>query len=96
MSTLRKQIIEALSEREMDPRGLSQTLGRPEKEILAHLPHAAKSVRAQGQTLVIVPPRCPDCGFVFKERNRFTRPGRCPECKATRVEAPRFHIKSTR
>jgi hypothetical protein len=73
---------------------LSQELGIAEKEVYAHLPHIAKSVAAQGKQLVIAPSRCLKCGYVFDTRKRFTRPGRCPECRETYIQKPSYGIRS--
>ena len=90
--TIRQQIIEALCEYEMTARELSQAVRIPEKEVVLHLSHIAKTVAAQGKRLTIWPFRCQACGYTFKERKRFSRPGRCPRCKNTHVESPTFRI----
>lgn len=79
---------------ELSARDLSRCLGIREKEVYAHLGHIARSIEAQGKKVVIRPSRCLNCGFVFCDRRRFTRPGRCPRCKATRLEAPLFSVRS--
>jgi predicted Zn-ribbon and HTH transcriptional regulator len=94
-STLRQQlhaILRAGSAR--TTRELSEELGVREREIPPHLEHLERSVRNEGERLVVEPPSCAACGFVFAERHRFTRPGKCPRCRATRVLAPRFRIAS--
>jgi len=92
MPTDRQQIIDLLTQEELDIRQLSQTLRLKEKEICQHLPHIAKSLSAQRKKIKVVPPACLSCGFVFKDRNRFTRPSRCPRCREQRIEAPRYRI----
>ncbi len=90
--TTRQQIITLLNVREMSARELSQSLGIEEKEVYQHLSHVYRSATAQGRTLQIRPSECLKCGFVFKERNRFTPPGRCPCCKGTYLQKPAFKI----
>jgi predicted Zn-ribbon and HTH transcriptional regulator len=90
--TVRQRIGELLSRSEMDVRQLSQQLGVKEKEIVGHLSHLARSVQTRGQKLLIGPCRCLSCGYEFKERRRFTRPGRCPRCRRTHLSAPGFRI----
>ena len=90
--TIRQQIIDELKEYEMTARDLSQAVRIPEKEVVLHLSHISKTVAAQGNRLVIQPFRCQSCGYTFKERKRFSRPGRCPRCKDTHVESPVFRI----
>ena len=92
METIRQQIIGLLSEEEMSAIDLSQELGIREKEVYEHLPHIAHSVAARGKELVILPSECLKCGYVFKDRKRFTRPGRCPQCKGTHLQRPTYEI----
>ncbi|HDM79444.1 MAG TPA: ArsR family transcriptional regulator [Deltaproteobacteria bacterium] len=92
MQTERQHIIDLLSEREMDARELSRILGIQEKEIYRHLTHIQKSVASQGKKLIIKPFQCLSCGYTFKNRKRFTPPGRCPKCKSTYLEKPSFKI----
>jgi predicted Zn-ribbon and HTH transcriptional regulator len=92
MPTLRQQIIDLLSDAEMDAREISREVGIKEKEVYAHLPHIARSLAAQGAKLAIRSSECLNCGYVFAERRRFTRPGRCPRCKSTRLLNPSFRI----
>ena len=72
---------------------LSRELGIAEKEVYTHLPHIAKSVAAQGKQFVIEPSRCLKCGYVFENRKRFTRPGRCPRCRETYLQKPLYRIR---
>jgi hypothetical protein len=81
-----------LSKREMTARQLSQALGIREKEVYEHLSHIAYSVAVQRKTLLIRPFQCLACGYVFRDRKRFTRPGRCPCCKGTHLESPAYRI----
>ena len=92
MPTIRRQIIDLLSQRKYGARDLSQALSVREKEIYAHLPHVARSVISKKQCLQIIPPRCISCGYIFKTRKRFTRPSRCPRCKDERIKEPRYQI----
>ena len=92
METIRQQMIALLSDKEMDARELSQTMGIREKEVHDHLPHIARSVAAQKKKLTIQPVTCLACGYVFKERKRFTRPGRCPRCKKSHLDQPKYRI----
>jgi predicted Zn-ribbon and HTH transcriptional regulator len=92
MQTIRQEIIDLLSQYEMDARELSQELGIREKEVYDHLVHVGRSVKAGKKKLIIHPSRCLQCGFVFEDRKRFTRPGRCPKCRRSRLLSPRYHI----
>jgi len=90
--TIRQQIMALLQEREMNARELSQAVGISEKEAYGHLGHIARSLIAHGHKLRVQPSQCRSCGFVFQDRQRLTRPGRCPRCKQGHLEAPRFQI----
>ena len=92
MPTIRQQITDLLSQGEYDIRDLSQILGIQEKEIYLHLPHVAKSVASQKKKLRIRASACLACGYKFKDRKRFTKPGRCPGCKSERIQPPTYQI----
>ena len=95
MPTLRQQIIELLTDGEMDARELSQEVGIKEKEVVAHLCHIARSLAVKGRKLTIRPAECLICGYVFEKRQRFTRPGRCPRCKKSHLLSPGFYITNS-
>ena len=90
--TMRQQIIALLRARQMSARELSQSLGIEEKEVYQHLNHVYRSAVPLGMRLEIRPSECLKCGFVFKNRARFTPPGRCPRCKGTYLQKPAFKI----
>ena len=93
MGTIRREMIALLSEAELDAMDLSRDLGIPEKEVYGHLSHIARTVSVRGRRLVIRPASCLKCGYVFEDRKRFTRPGRCPRCRGTRLERPAYSIR---
>ena len=92
METVRQQIISLLSQKEMDARALSREVRIREKEVYDHLVHIARSLAAKGRRLTVRPSRCFQCDYVFEDRKRLTRPGRCPRCKSTRLQNPVFSI----
>ncbi len=92
MPTIRQKIISLLCEEEMNAREISGEVGISEKEVSEHLAHIARSVASQDQKVVITPANCLACGYVFEDRKRFTRPGRCPHCKKSHIQSPRFRI----
>lgn len=91
--TIRQQIISCLGSGPMNAIEISQDVGIMEKEVYGHLKHIDRSMAAQGKRLVLHPSRCLKCGFIFEKRERFTRPGRCPQCRATRIKRPEFDIQ---
>jgi predicted Zn-ribbon and HTH transcriptional regulator len=77
---------------EMSAREISGDVGISEKEVIEHLSHVARSVASQNKRVVITSASCLGCGYVFEDRKRFTRPGRCPLCKKSHIQSPRFRI----
>jgi len=92
LPTIRQQIIDLLKNQEMDARELSREVSIREKEVYDHLTHIARSLAVKGNTLNIQPAQCLSCGYVFKDRQRFTRPGRCPRCKKSHLQSPAYFI----
>ena len=91
--TVRQQIISLLSESEYSSLDLSQLVHIPEKEVADHLFHIHKSLHSRGKKLTIEPYHCMGCGYQFKKRDRFDRPGRCPQCKGSHIGLAFYHIK---
>ncbi len=96
--TRRKEIIKLLSDIDepISAKEIAQDLGLRAKEVRTvynHLDHVAKSVRSNGKRLLMVPPRCKECGYVFNNMKRARQPHRCPRCKSERIEPPRFIIR---
>ncbi len=94
-TTVRAALEEALAaapEQGLTARELSGAVGIPEKDVAEHLVHLEKSLKALGGKLQVLPAECLACGFVFRDRRRFTRPGACPQCRATRIDPPAFRI----
>lgn len=61
--------------------------------IYEDLDHIAKSVYAESrgrECVIMFPPTCRACGFVFKSLKKPRRPKKCPKCKEERVAPPRF------
>jgi transcriptional regulator len=74
---------------------LAQMMGLPERQVEDHLVHVMKTLaRDPLRRFVLEPSTCPDCGFIFRDRTRLTRPSRCPVCRSEGVTAPRYGIDS--
>jgi transcriptional regulator len=91
--TLRQLITAELEKGAMTARDLSKSIRISEKEAISHLEHVAKSLHPP-KRLMIDPPVCHKCGFVFSERRRYTPPGRCPRCRHEGIQPPVFRIAS--
>jgi len=73
--------------------GLDPKLG--ERMVYEHLLHIAKTIRRQSGgrlALYMMPPKCRNCGYVFKNLDKPRKPSRCPRCKSERIDPPLFKI----
>ncbi|MEW6426883.1 MAG: transcriptional regulator [Thermodesulfobacteriota bacterium] len=93
-TTKRQQIIALLEQETLSSLQLSPLVSLSEKEVVAHLPHIERSLKGGGKRLTTVAARCLDCGHLFRDRQRFGKPGRCPRCRGSHIEPPRFRIES--
>ena len=92
MPTIREQMMDLLLEGEYDVYEISQHLNVQEKDVYQHLSHITKTLAPRKRRLNIVPAVCISCGFRFKERRRFKKPGRCPMCRSERIRPPLYGI----
>ncbi|HEV8309651.1 MAG TPA: transcriptional regulator [Methylomirabilota bacterium] len=90
--TVRSALRDALRTGSLTARELSARVGIPEKQVAGHLEHLDRSLRAAGERLHVEPACCLDCGFVFRKRDRLSRPSRCPVCRSEHLDGPRFAI----
>ncbi len=70
---------------------------RRKNEIYNHLMHIAKSIKAKyhgKRKLVMIPPKCKNCGYIFTKLKKAKKPSKCPKCKSMRIEPPSFMIIS--
>jgi transcriptional regulator len=91
--TLRRDLLAYLSHEPRSVSRLARELGLPRADVEDALRHLIRSARAAGHHIVVVPARCRACGFVFGE-DRLTRPGRCPECKESRIYEPQIGVQA--
>lgn len=91
--TIRQEIINLLSEGPSSVRDISQSVSIMEKEVFAHLLSVEKSLKHQSKKLQIKPYRCLNCGFVFKNRKKLKKPGKCPDCRNGRIESAFFWVE---
>ena len=90
---LRRHLLELLSEEPRSISSLARELGMKRGDVEQDLQHALRSARTAGHQIEIIPARCKACGFVFGA-DKLTKPGRCPECKGTRLFEPRSGVVS--
>ncbi len=100
--TIRERILRLLMEsrQPLTAREIAVLVGldpvRGEKEVYEHLRHLAKTLRRRHggrAVLYMIPPRCRDCGYVFRDLREPRRPSRCPRCRSQRIEPPRFYVE---
>jgi hypothetical protein len=93
--TPRQRIIDLITGTRLSSYQLAQMLGIPERQVEAHLTHVVRTLaRDPSHRFILEPSTCPDCGFVFRDRTKLTRPSRCPRCRSEGVTAPRYGIDS--
>ena len=82
--TVRKELIQLLSEQPRSVSSLARDLGLKRGDVEDDLRHAIRSARAAGHRVAILPARCRTCGFTFGEE-KLSKPGKCPACRGTRL-----------
>jgi hypothetical protein len=90
-----REIITELLEGAAEPltlRDISQMARLQEKEVLDHLDHIHRSIKAQSKGIKVAPARCRSCGFTFAKREDFKKPSRCPVCKSESISPPAYSI----
>lgn len=93
--TLRQRIIDLLTDTRKTTDQLARMLGISERQVEEHLAHVVKTVaRDRSRRFILEPSMCLDCGFMFRDRTRLTRPSRCPHCRSEGISAPRYGIDS--
>jgi len=92
MMTKRQQITALLEAEEMSARDISKAVSIEERDVYEHLVHIKRSLANTGKALMVIPYECLVCGYIFKDRKRYQRPGRCPKCKQGHLQGALFHI----
>jgi len=90
--TFRRDLVKILSAQPRSASSIVRELGLDRRDVEDELRHAIRSARAAGHTVVIEPAKCKQCGFVFSE-DRLAKPGKCPECKGTRLYEAQISIQ---
>jgi len=91
--TARQRIIDVLIGTRLSSHQLAQMLGLPERQVEEHLTHVVKTIaRDRSRRFILEPSTCPDCGFVFRDRTKLTRPSRCPRCRGEGITPPQYGI----
>lgn len=93
MKSLRERIIDLLIENDgLTAKEICNLLDlEPNriKEVYSNIEKIAKIVKKKGLELLVMYPRCKNCGFEFSK----IKASRCPKCKSERIEDARFTIR---
>ena len=90
--TIRQEIISCLENGPLTVRDISQSVGIMEKDVYYHLAFIEKTVKRQNKIINMETYYCMDCGFQFKNRKTFKKPGKCPKCKDGRIAPALYWI----
>ena len=91
--TIRHYILALLEEGAYTSKELSNIIKIPERDVCDHLEHLQRSLGKGGRRLAVISASCRHCGFVFRKRERLTKPGKCPSCRSIHIQPPVFHIE---
>ncbi|MBS7247213.1 MAG: HTH domain-containing protein [Candidatus Jordarchaeales archaeon] len=93
--TRREKILRLLKESDtpLSAEQISLLLELDRKDVYDDLKHIARSLQKSEWQLVMVPPRCLKCGYVFSS-DKPKKPSRCPKCRGERVSDPLFKVVS--
>ena len=93
--TIRQNIVSILEGKTLSAKDISADVKVSEKEVYEHLEHIQRTMNKRGNSLIITPAECKKCGFVFRKRDRLTKPGKCPVCKNGLIQEPLFSVRKT-
>lgn len=88
----RKALIEVLKIKTYTVRELAGMYGVEMDEIVEDLQHIKKSVLPKNKLLIDYSV-CKDCGFTFKDREKFKTPTKCPRCRHECITEMKFKIE---
>ena len=71
---------------------IARDMGLDRRDVEDHLRHVIRTARAAGHQVIIEPAKCRHCGFTFGEE-KLSKPGKCPECRATRLFEAQIRIE---
>src|SRR5262245_27274655 len=92
--TPRQRIMDLLRVTPLSSRRLAEIVAISERQVEEHLSHIVQSVtRDRLLQFRLDPSECQDCGFVFRDRGRITRPSRCPRCRSEAITEPRYYLE---
>jgi predicted Zn-ribbon and HTH transcriptional regulator len=91
--TLRRDLVKMLSVQPRSVSSIAREMGLDRGDVEDHLRHAIRSARAAGHRVIVEPAKCRQCGFTFGE-DKLSKPGKCPECRGTRLYEAQILIRT--
>ena len=91
--TLRRYLAELLTHEPRSVSSLARELGLARGDLEEDMRHMLRSAAARGDRIEILPARCKACGFEFGPE-RLLKPGKCPQCKGSRIFEAMIRISS--
>ncbi|MFW9956327.1 MAG: transcriptional regulator [Candidatus Thorarchaeota archaeon] len=95
MPTRRERIAEILERTEypLTAEDICRELDIKDRSIVYEdLTHISKSIKHESKELLVQPPRCGNCDFVFRVKEIAKRPSKCPKCKGQWIISPGYLI----
>jgi len=89
----RKGLIPLLLDNPMTVVELAGQLGVSPRDVADDLQHLLKSLEHSDYVAMVMPARCRKCDFTFDE-SKLRKPGRCPQCRGTRIEPSRIGVRN--
>jgi transcriptional regulator len=90
--TFRRDLVRALSVEPRSVSSIARELRLERRDVEDDLRHAIRSAEAAGHRVIVEPARCKQCGFVFGP-DRLAKPGKCPECRGSRLYEAQIRIE---
>ncbi|MEK6964490.1 MAG: transcriptional regulator [Nanoarchaeota archaeon] len=90
--TRRQEMMEMLLQHEISAQEFCYMYKTEMWKVLEELDHIKRIVPHHKKRLVMNPPICKACGFIFKEHSKVKNPSKCPNCHHERIQAPAFKI----
>jgi len=93
MQTRRKEITDILEKEKLTAKQLADIFQVEVKFIIEDLKHIKQSLKPFHKKLKEQWAVCNSCGFVFREREKLSRPSKCPSCRSEDITEPVFWIE---
>jgi predicted Zn-ribbon and HTH transcriptional regulator len=91
--SFRRDLVQMLASQPRSVSSIARELRLDRGDVEDHLRHAIRSARAAGHHVIVEPARCKQCGFVFGE-DKLGKPGKCPECRGSRIFEAQIRIET--